>query len=91
MRAARLTVYQEPRNPSERERMILALLAGGRTQKEAAVHLGLKPHSITNALGHMRDRYATQTNEALVALAVRLQWITLAIDCVERDLLESGP
>ena len=31
----------------------------------------------------MRDRYTTPTNEALIALAVRLQSITLAIDCTD--------
>jgi hypothetical protein len=32
----------------------------------------------------MRDRYTAPTNEALITLAVRLQWISLAIDCAER-------
>jgi hypothetical protein len=32
------------------------------------------------ALGHMRERYTTPTNEALIALATRLQWIAVAID-----------
>lgn len=40
MRTAHLTVYQHPRNPTKRERQILALLAEGHSQKEAAAHLG---------------------------------------------------
>jgi hypothetical protein len=31
----------------------------------------------------MRNRYTAPTNETLVTLAVRLQWITLAIECSE--------
>jgi DNA-binding CsgD family transcriptional regulator len=83
MRPARLTVYQCPRNPTPRERQILTMLAEGRTQKQAAALLGLAHRSLSNALGHMRDRYTAPTNECLIALAVRLQWIALAIDCSE--------
>lgn len=81
MRPARLIVYQTPRNPTPRERRILTLLGEGHTQKKAAQCLGLAHHSVTNAVGNMRDRYTAPTNEALTALAVRLQWIAVAIDC----------
>lgn len=77
---ARLVVYQAPRNPSERQRGILTLIAEGLTQKEAAAHLGLKPRCVTSALATMRDRYTASSNEALIALAIRLQWIEIAID-----------
>jgi DNA-binding CsgD family transcriptional regulator len=80
MRPARLSVYQSPRNPTPREREILTLIAEGRTQKQAAARLGLAHHSLSNALGHMRDRYNFTTNEALIAAAVKLDWISLAID-----------
>jgi DNA-binding CsgD family transcriptional regulator len=83
MRPARLIVYQKPRNPTERERRILTLLAEGYRQKEAAGHLGIKPRALANALEHMRNRYAAPTNESLIAVAVRLQWITLSIHCSE--------
>jgi hypothetical protein len=33
----------------------------------------------------MRSRYTAPTNEALIALAVRLQWITLVIQCAEEE------
>jgi len=83
MRPARLTVYQSPRNPSPRERRILTLLAEGHSQHELARHLGLAYHSVSNALGRMRLRYEAPTNESLIAIAVRLQWIALAIDCAD--------
>jgi DNA-binding CsgD family transcriptional regulator len=81
MKPARLTVYQSPRNPTERERRILTLLAEGHSQKQAAAHLGVKPRCVTNSLGNMRNRYTAPTHEALIAMAVRLQWISVAIEC----------
>ena len=42
MKPARLLVFQAPRNPTERDREILTLLAEGHTHKQAAGHLGLK-------------------------------------------------
>jgi DNA-binding CsgD family transcriptional regulator len=81
MRAARLIVFQAPRNPTERERRILALLAEGHSQRAAAAHLGVKPRAVTSKLQQMRNRYTARTNEALVALAVRLEWIAVAIEC----------
>jgi len=83
MRPARLAVYQSPRNPNPRERRILTLLAEGHTQKEAAQRLGIRSRAVTSSVSLMRTRYAAPTNEALVALAVRLQWITIAIECFE--------
>ncbi len=79
-RPARLVVYQSPRNPTARQRGILTLLAEGLAQKEVAARLGLKLRCVTSALGNMRARYTTTSNEALVALAIRLQWIEIAID-----------
>jgi len=81
MRPARLRIDQNPRNPSPRERQILTLLAEGRTQKQAAATLGLAYVSVTKRLGRMRARYTTPTNEALIALAIHLQWVSLVIDC----------
>ncbi|HEV2395650.1 MAG TPA: LuxR C-terminal-related transcriptional regulator [Candidatus Sulfotelmatobacter sp.] len=82
-----MTVYQSPRNPTPHERRILTLLAEGRTHKQAAARLGIKPHSLTAAVEKMRERYTAPTNVALVALAVRLQWIALAIDCAGSETL----
>jgi DNA-binding NarL/FixJ family response regulator len=87
---ARLVVYQAPRNPSERQRGILTLLAEGLTQREAAAHLGVKPRCVTSALANMRERYTTTTNEALIALAIRLQWIEIAID-IHQDATSPPP
>ena len=46
-------------------------------------HLGLKPRCVTSTLARMPDRYAAPSYEALVALAIRLQWIEIAIDIHE--------
>jgi DNA-binding CsgD family transcriptional regulator len=85
-RCARLRVYQHPHNPTARDRAILTLIAEGHTQKQAAGHLGLKPRSVTGALSYMRDRYTAPTNEALIALALRLQWIEIAIEIDQGEL-----
>lgn len=90
MEPAGVLVFQGPRNPTERERTILTLVAEGHTHKQAARHLGLAHRSVTNALGRMRDRYTKPTNEALIALASRLQWITLAVDCRSQRLGRHG-
>jgi DNA-binding CsgD family transcriptional regulator len=81
MRTARLTVFQSPRNPTLRDREILTLLAEGHTQKEAAGILAAKTRTITSAVERMRARYTVPTLTALVALAIRLEWIALAIEC----------
>jgi len=83
MKPARLLVFQAPRNPTERDREILTLLAEGHTQEQTAGHLGLRPRTIARALEEMRHRYTTPTNAALMALATRLQWIAVAIDCTD--------
>ena len=83
MKPARLLVFQSPRNPTERDREILTLLAEGHTTSQAAGHLGLEKRCITSALERMRHRYTTPTNEALIALAIRLQWIAVAIECTD--------
>jgi|CZKD01.1.fsa_nt_gi DNA-binding CsgD family transcriptional regulator len=83
-------IYQSPRNPSERQRGILTLLAEGLTQRQAAAHLGVKLRCVTSALANMRERYTTTTNEALIALAIRLQWIEIAID-IHQDEASPDP
>lgn len=83
MRPARLHVYQSPRNPGARERQILTLIAEGRSQEQAAAEMRLAHYSVTSSLGRMRALYTAATNQALIALAIRLQWITLAIECTE--------
>jgi len=83
-------ICQSPRNPSGRQRGILTLLAEGLTQRQAAAHLGLKPRCVTSALAYMRERYTTTTNEALIALAIRLQWIEIAID-IHQDATSPPP
>jgi len=90
MRPARLTVYQLPRNPTERERRILTLIAEGRTTRQTAVHLRVKLRSVTHSLERMRNRYTAPTNESLLVLALRLQWITIAIECMDTHARHSA-
>jgi DNA-binding NarL/FixJ family response regulator len=78
---AHLVVFQHPRNPTEHDRAILELIAAGHSHTSAAAELHTRPRNITQALAKMRARYTAATNEALIAIAVRLQWIALAIDC----------
>jgi hypothetical protein len=73
-----LTVTQDGRNPTTKERQILQLLAAGNTRAEAAHHAGMKLRAVTALLEGMRDRYAP-TLPALMALAVKLQWIEIPI------------
>ena len=51
------------------------------TPQDTARHLETTPRTITVALHRMRDRYNFPTNEALVA--VKLEWIPLAIDTTD--------
>jgi len=81
MRPAHLPIPQQPRNPTPRDREILPLLAEAHTQKDTARILAAKPRTITAAVERMRDRYTAATNTALVALAIRLEWIALRIEC----------
>jgi len=57
--------------------------AEGRTPPDTARHLDTTPRTITAALHRMRDRYNFPTNEALIAVAVKLEWIPLAIDTTD--------
>lgn len=83
MKSAHLTIYQAPRNPTPAERQILTLIAEGHTRKQAAAHLRITHRSLLHKIESMRNRYTAPTTEALIAIAVRLQWITLAIDCLQ--------
>jgi DNA-binding CsgD family transcriptional regulator len=83
MRPARLPIHQRHPNPSPEEREILASVAEGWTPQDTARHLATSRRTVTAALHRMRDRYNFPTNEALIAAAVKLEWIPLAIDCTD--------
>jgi hypothetical protein len=53
------------------------------TPQDTARHLETTLRTITVALHRMRDRYNFPTNEALIAVAVKLEWIPLAIDTTD--------
>jgi DNA-binding NarL/FixJ family response regulator len=77
---AHLIVFQHPRNPTEHDRAILELIAAGHSHTSAAAELHTRPRNVTQALAKMRARYTAPTNEALIAIAVRLQWIAVAVE-----------
>ncbi len=81
MRPARLTVHQSPRNQSPRERPDPDATRRRSQPARTVQAFGLAHHSVSNALGRMRLRSTAPTNESFIALAVRLQWIAVSIDC----------
>jgi len=80
---AHLIVFQHPRNPTEHDRAILELIAAGHSHTFAAAELHTRTRNVTRALAKMRARYPAPTNESLIAIAVRLGWIALTIDCAD--------
>ncbi len=73
-----LTINQQPRNPNAQERAILAAIASGASRKEVAIQTALTERAVAAALERLRDRYAP-TVPALIALAVKLEWIPVPI------------
>ena len=73
-----LTTNQQQRNPTARERRILTALASGASRPEAALQAGLTVRAVTAILERLRDRFAP-TMPALIALAVKLEWISVPI------------
>jgi DNA-binding CsgD family transcriptional regulator len=74
-----LTVDQHARNPTPRQRRILRRLAEGMSQPEIAAQDGVPAHRIARQLEALRNRFAP-TNCALIAIAIRLQWIPVEIE-----------
>ena len=73
-----LTTNQQQRNPTARERQVLAALASGASRQEAAALTGLTPRAVAAILERLRDRFAP-TLPALIAIAVKLEWIPVPI------------
>lgn len=73
-----LTTNQQRRNPTARERRILTALASGASRPEAALQAGLTVRAVTAILERLRDRFAP-TMPPLIALAVKLEWISVPI------------
>lgn len=57
---------------SEREREILALVRDGKRNKEIAVELGLKIHTVKDHLDNIYQKLGTNSRSAAVAAAIRL-------------------
>ncbi len=73
-----LTTNQQQQNPTAQERAILAALASGASRQETAAQSGLTVRAVAASLEHLRDRFAP-TLPALIALAVKLEWIPVPI------------
>lgn len=79
-----LTASQHQRNPTEQERRIMTSLAGGASRREAALAAGLSLRQLTAQVEGLRDRFAP-TTIALIALAVKLEWVALPVWMAKGD------
>lgn len=66
------------KKPKGRAIEVLQLLAEGHTQKEIAPKLGTSASYVNNMTHALRNRYAP-TNESLIALAVKLEWVRVEV------------
>ncbi len=71
-----LTLNQQQPNPTPIQRRVLTAFAHGATREEAAQNAGLTVKAVSAMLERMRNQYAP-TMAALIALAVKLEWVTL--------------
>ena len=66
---------QAPRNPSERERQVIAAVVAGRTNAEIATELGLSEKTVETHLHRLFDRYAVLSRTELAIRAVDEGWV----------------
>ena len=64
-----------PRNPSDRERQVIAGVVAGRTNGEIAGSLGLSEKTVETHLHRLFDRYAVFSRTELAVLAVEEGWV----------------
>ena len=64
-----------PKAPSDREREVLAGVAGGRPNKEIADDLGISERGVESHLRRMYDRYPASNRAELLDLAQRSGWV----------------
>jgi DNA-binding NarL/FixJ family response regulator len=69
--AARLA----PRPPSDRERLVMAGVAAGRTSDEIGHELGISGRTVESHLRRLFDRYGVVSRTELVVLAASEAWI----------------
>jgi two-component system response regulator DesR len=68
-----------PRRPTDREIQTIRLLAGGATNDEIAMHLGISIKTVESHLRRLFGRYGVLSRTELAMLAVREGWLgTLA-------------
>jgi DNA-binding NarL/FixJ family response regulator len=74
--AADLAVARRaPRNPSDRERQVIAGVVAGRTNGEIAGFLGVSEKTVETHLHRLFDRYAVLSRTELAVLAVAEGWV----------------
>ena len=64
-----------PRNPSDRERQVIAGVVAGRTNGEIAGSLGVSEKTVETHLHRLFDRYAVLSRTELAVLAVGEGWV----------------
>jgi DNA-binding CsgD family transcriptional regulator len=57
---------------THRQRQVLAMLAGGKTQKEIAVWLGIDARTVSNHVQRLNRKFEVSTSQQLVGRAVGL-------------------
>jgi DNA-binding NarL/FixJ family response regulator len=67
-----------PRRPSDRELETIRLLAGGATNDEIAMHLGISVKTVESHLRRLFGRYGVLSRTELAILAVREGWLGVA-------------
>jgi DNA-binding NarL/FixJ family response regulator len=69
-------VRSAPREPTERERELLVMLARGATNEELATRMDLRIKSVEGMLRRLFDRYGVENRTQLAWFATRQGWLT---------------
>jgi DNA-binding NarL/FixJ family response regulator len=70
-----MALREAPRRPSERELETICLLAGGATNDEIAMRLGISIKTVESHLRRLFGRYGVLSRTELAILAVREGWL----------------
>lgn len=66
---------EEPRKPSPRQLQVLALIADGRTNRQAAVALGLSPYTVKEHMSQVLEGLGVTSRAHAVAICMRQGWL----------------
>jgi NarL family two-component system response regulator LiaR len=78
------SVRQAPREPTQRERELLVMLARGATNEELASRMDLRIKSVEGMLRRLFDRYGVENRTQLAWYAMAQGWLTGAPGSDER-------